>query len=275
MTKQVHIIGGGTVSYIRPHFAISAPAYGNTARALHIEVQGHPDFQGESHLYTTRMAGGEYERRTVGINGPVPGVNDVRASLFNAPRNLETNQDLTELIDKLVSDPAPKILFLPVAVCDFEAVSIVGEWPERTVEWEVGRHLSKLSTGVVRVPLDHQLSIRLGVAEKIIERIQKTRKDIFLVGFKETTGYSPREQFTAGLNLLKLASCNLVLANDSQTKISVIVTPEEAPYEPFSDRGIALATLVDMALNRSNGIEGRNDQKEDSLVEEQSKQKSH
>lgn len=249
MTKQVHIIGGGTISYIRPHFALSAPAYGGTAWALHNEVQGHPDFEGESYLYTTKMAGDYYEKIVVGKNGPPPG-DAVLESVFGGPEKLETNQDLAMLIDKLVEDQAPKVLFLPVAVCDFEATSISGTGPGWGVEWEVGQQLSRLST---RIPPDHSLSLKLGVAEKIIERIRKVRKDIFVVGFKETFGATPEGQFTAGLHLLKRASCNLILANDTQTRLNIIVTPEEAPYGPFSDRGIALATLVDMALSRSNG----------------------
>jgi hypothetical protein len=32
--KQVHIFGGGTVNFIRNHLAITAPAYGSTARKL-------------------------------------------------------------------------------------------------------------------------------------------------------------------------------------------------------------------------------------------------
>ena len=32
--KNIHIIGGGTVNHIRPHLALSAPAYGGTARKL-------------------------------------------------------------------------------------------------------------------------------------------------------------------------------------------------------------------------------------------------
>ena len=32
--RTVHIIGGGTVNHVRPHLALSAPAYGGTARRL-------------------------------------------------------------------------------------------------------------------------------------------------------------------------------------------------------------------------------------------------
>lgn len=34
MNKKVIILGGGTVSHIKSHLALTAPAYGNTARWL-------------------------------------------------------------------------------------------------------------------------------------------------------------------------------------------------------------------------------------------------
>jgi hypothetical protein len=33
--KMVHIMGGETFSHIRPHLALAAPAFGNTARAIY------------------------------------------------------------------------------------------------------------------------------------------------------------------------------------------------------------------------------------------------
>ena len=34
VNKQVHIIAGGTISKIRPHFALCAPAYDSVGRTL-------------------------------------------------------------------------------------------------------------------------------------------------------------------------------------------------------------------------------------------------
>lgn len=250
MTKQVHIIGGGTVAYIRPHLAIAAPAYGTTAHALSVELQSRPDFRGDVFLYTTRMAGEYFEKYTISDDGrptwevPDKGLLD---ELGNAPR-LETNEDLALLIDRLVADPAPKILFLPVSVCDFEPTRITVDGLDWDSGRAVGKHLDRLSTSA-----HENISIGLRMAEKIIKRVRKTRKDIFLVGFKETTGSTPQEQFVAGLHLLKQSSCNLVLANDTKTRMNVIVTPEEAPYGPYSNRDMALSLLLSMAITRSNG----------------------
>jgi hypothetical protein len=34
MREVIHIIGGGTVTHVRPHLAIASPAYGDTARTI-------------------------------------------------------------------------------------------------------------------------------------------------------------------------------------------------------------------------------------------------
>jgi hypothetical protein len=99
-------------------------------------------------------------------------------------------------------------------------------------------------------------------APKIISKIRRERKDIFLVGFKTTAGATPDEQFDAGLGLLKGSSCNLVVANDIRTRVNMIVTPEEARYvqkESISNpprpenesRWMFLDDLVEMAVKRS------------------------
>ncbi len=85
----------------------------------------------------------------------------------------------------------------------------------------------------------------------MIGAVRRERKDIFLVGFKTTTGATPAEQFAAGLRLLKQSSCNLVLANDLHTRLNMVVTPEQASYHVTEDRREALAGLVEMALLRS------------------------
>jgi hypothetical protein len=39
--KKVVTVGGGTVSHVRPHLALTAPAYGTTARKLAGMVREH------------------------------------------------------------------------------------------------------------------------------------------------------------------------------------------------------------------------------------------
>jgi len=54
------------------------------------------------------------------------------------------------------------------------------------------------------------------------------------------------------LHLVKEASANLVLANDTKTRLNIVVTPEEAKYHVTKDRQEALKGLAEMALLRSH-----------------------
>ncbi|MDD9900975.1 MAG: hypothetical protein OXT65_08355, partial [Alphaproteobacteria bacterium] len=88
----IHIMGGGTMSHIRSHFAITAAAYGGTARALHalLEKQGI-----SSELHLTKMA-------------------------CMGQSNVETNADAAKLTQDLIADPACKAIIFNFAVADFE-----------------------------------------------------------------------------------------------------------------------------------------------------------
>lgn len=211
-TRTAHIIAGGTHFHIRPHLALSAPAYGATGKALARELLGRGE---RVELHLTKMAGG-------------------------AP-DLDTNADVAALIARIVGDPSARMLFLPVALCDFTASVLEGGAPTPS-----GKGAPRLRTS------EGQKLLELTPAEKIIRAVRRERKDIFLVGFKSTAGASPAEQLAAGLTLLKTASCNLVLANDLHTRMSMIVTPEQASYHVTADRAEALRSLVDMAILRSD-----------------------
>lgn len=227
--KKVHIIGGGTVFHVRPHLALTAPAYGTTARKLaDICRDVFPKMDIELHL--TRMAGGS--------------------------KNLETNDDVAGLIASLVKDDTTKIIFMNAAMCDFDGSvplthnDIIGDarahLEGRPVTRVVGKRASRLKTG------EGNNLMFLMPAPKVINKIRKERKDIFLVGFKTTSGASEDEQYLAGLTLCKGASCNLVLANDIQTRTNMIITPEEARYCVTKNRDEALQELVKMAWLRSH-----------------------
>ena len=95
-------------------------------------------------------------------------------------------------------------------------------------------------------------SIYLHPAPKLLSTIRKTRKDIFLIGFKTTTNATEDEQYIAGLNLLKESSSNLILANDVITRKNMIITPEEARYHVTTNRNEVLEALVEMSLARSH-----------------------
>lgn len=223
---KMHIFGGGTVFHVRPHLALCAPAYGRVARDIDTIMLGlraqHPErVEGiaiKTHL--TQMAGGRL--------------------------GLETNADVAEEIDQVVSDPESKFVVMAAALCDFEGyIQEMRSAPTRVVTTKSGKDQSRLKTNA-----GDQL-MQLIPADKIIGSIRKKRKDIFLVGFKTTAGATEDEQFTAGLGLLKGASCNLVLANDIHTRVNMVITPEQARYHVTTIRHEALEGLVDMMLLRS------------------------
>ncbi len=217
--KKIAILGGGTVFHVRPHLALSAPAYGGTARTIKelISRKNYPLLEWNTQMYLTRMAGG----------------------LNYLP---ETNEDISKLVDNLIADKETKIIFFTVAMCDFTA-NVIDEMR--------GEYKDSNGKTELRLKSDQQRLLHLQPAEKVIDKIRKTRKDIFLVGCKTTTSASVDEMFEAGLTLLKKASCNLVLVNDLHTRMNMIVTPEQAKYAVSTDRDYVLKELVDMTYHRS------------------------
>lgn len=218
--KKIHVIGGGTFSYVRNHLALAAPAFGQTARALDGLFDNAiwapeaktkvPNWEWMTTLHLTKMA--EPSSKWI------------------------TNEDVKELIGYLVDDPETRVILMNAALCDYngEVETLAGD--------KYGPRL-KTSEGVRKMVLHP--------SDKILKDIRKTRKDIFLVAFKTTCGATPDEQYLAGLNLLKSNSCNLVLANDTKTHLNMVIVPEEARYGVTTDRTAALQTLVDITMART------------------------
>ncbi len=219
--KIVHIVGGGTISHVRTHLALAAPAYGGTARRLAAMAKAHDDKM-DVVLHLSKMA-------------------DPKSSI-------ETNEDLRDLVHTIVDDQRSKIVFWNPAVVDFDG---------QVGEIESGKLAKRLRTsGADGGMLEYNLA--LTPAPKLIHMFRNgspgraPRKDIFLVGFKATAGATPDEQYRQGLNMLKASSANLVLANDVVTRQNMIIVPEEAAYTVTNDREEALRSLVEMAYLRSH-----------------------
>lgn len=211
--RKIHVFGGGTIQHVRPHLALCAPAYGTAANKIAGILHSRGLF---GLLHMTRMAGGD----------------------------LETNEDVGRRVDRILRDPEPSIVFMSAALCDFDGSVLetrTGFGPEPTPS---GKDQPRLSSN------DRQY-LELRPSEKVVSRIRKVRKDIFLVGFKTTAGRTRDDQYLAGLGLLKKSSCNLVLANDVHTRLNMVITPEQASYHETTDRDEAMEGLVDMALLRS------------------------
>lgn len=218
---KVVIYGGGTVFHVRPHLALAAPAYGKTSDTLagYFKAQGW-----EVEVVKTKMAGG----------------------------TLETNADIQRhLREKVLPDTSVKMVVMSAALCDYEG-HISYPFSVSAPFSDSGKDQPRLKTS------DGNQHMYLVPADKLIGEIRKTRKDIFLIGFKTTAGATYGDQFRAGLKLLKQSSCNLVLANDVHTRTGIIVTPEQAAYGHTEvggykhSRESVLFTLVEMATARAN-----------------------
>lgn len=231
MNKKVYIIGGGTLTHISNHFAITAPAYGTTAREL-LTIMGHDarfDVL-DKELHLTKMAGGT---------------------------KLETNEDIRTLVGEIKANPMTKIVFFNAAIVDYIPAFLNGynavnqpntyQGLPQFFTTEFGKHVRRLETSKTGL-----VELTLVPDEKIIATIRQGRKDIFLVGFKSTCGDDEKTMYLKGLSLLKKGSINLVLVNDTKNHTNMIVTPEEAAYHVTKDRETALKQLVDIAWYRSH-----------------------
>lgn len=215
--KRIAIIGGGTISHVRSHLAIASLAYGTTARRLEKLCQEIiPEMATD--LYLTRMAGG---------NHPF---------FAHVPR-LETNEDVRRLTEQLVSNTAVKIIFFNAAMVD---------WNLQVLD---GQTNGKYQPRPDKASYHHRGLLKR--ADKVIESIRSERKDLFLIGFKQTEDLTEDEQYIKGLELCKTASCNLVFANDVVNHRNMVITPEEARYH-VGERFKALRGLVTMAKLRSH-----------------------
>lgn len=220
--KTVHVVGGGTVSHLRTHLALCVPAYGQAARRIAELCREHNKTM-DVRLHLTRMA--------------------------DPTSRIETNADMRNLVIQLVDDPCTKIIFFNPAICDFD-----GEVEEVASGKGAERLRTSNDTGA-----EQEYTIRLKPAPKIIRYIRKEgfegrepRKDIFLVGWKATAGATAEEQYRQGLKGLKTSSANLILANDTLTRLNMVIVPEEGTYHVTTDREAALRGVVEIAYLRSH-----------------------
>lgn len=271
--KKIVILGGGTNTYISNHLALSAPAYGTTAKTLANKFRRHEENKMEVDLYLTKMASSDS---------------------IHLGRNLpDTPEEIEELVDKLIADPDTRVIIFNVAMVDYKPTFLFtlesnsyDAYNPREITDKFGKYASRLNTS--KLP---EVCLELSVQDKIIQKIRKERKDILLVGFKTTCGATKEEQYNKGLKLCKDASANIVFVNDVdkdrittlkskiiekeklesilkyQHDISInllklekeildlqnngLVTPEESSYW-YNTRDEALDALVQMVLDRSH-----------------------
>lgn len=234
--KRFYVLTGGTMVHVAPHFSLCAPAYGRVGVDIHAELARALGRAGrdEAVLIRTKMA--------LGADSP----SSAERELFRQANlaYLETNDDLARLLALLVDRPDTACIVLACAVCDWqpEALRQAGE---PIASDRFGKQIARLETR------KGTLHASLRPADKLIGSIRQHRKDLFLVGFKATTGLSESAQYLTGLGLLKRASCNLVLANDLHTRLNMVITPEEARYHVGKDRREVVAGLCEMIVLRT------------------------
>lgn len=189
--KRIAIIGGGTNTYISNHLALSAPAYGTTAKHLYQKFLNHSDNKMDVELCLTKMADPSQDY-------------------------LDTPEDVEALVDELIADPDTRVIIFNVAMVDYKPTFLFtlesnsyDAYNPREITDKFGKYASRLNTS--KLP---EVCLELSVQDKIIQKIRKERKDILLVGFKTTCGATKEEQFQKGLKLCKDASANIVFVND-------------------------------------------------------------
>lgn len=161
----------------------------------------------------------------------------ILTKMADSNSTIVTNEDVSKLVDELVNDNTVKAIFFNVALCDFDGM--IGNTKS-------GKYETRLETK------DGGKKLYLFPSDKIINKIRNVRKDIFVVGFKTTSGATGEEQFNKGLNLLKKSSANIVLANDVLTKNNFIITPEDGVYGEEMSRDECLDKLVEMTYYRTH-----------------------
>lgn len=237
--KKAYILTGGTTQHVAAHLALSFPSYGRIGYDLNkrimLEISNY-----ETNLVPTAMAlsvlDSGYDRA------------DYYTLLSEANlRKLESNEDVSRLLDHLLSLDDTKVIYMPIALADWKVEDdefMIDHNPVRISHPNPKRR--RVSSKDAK-----KISINLVAAEKILSTIRSVRKDVFLVGWSHTAGVDTHEQYLIGLEKLKKSHCNLVFANDTVTQLNMVIVPEEEYYGLTTDRYEALRTLVKMVESRS------------------------
>jgi len=158
---MIHIFGGGTISHIRNHLAICAPAYGATANKL---FNLFWDYGMSVELHLTKMA--------------------------DKKSKLETNEDIANKIDELLGHRSTKAIVMNAALCDYDGFVL-----SDGVQTKSGKYAERLKTNLGRQ------NVLFVPATKVIGGIKAKRPDVFVVGFKTTAGATEFDQVVAASKL--------------------------------------------------------------------------
>lgn len=220
--SKVVIYGGGTVSHVRLHLALCAPAYGKTARLLYSlwqeAVQNRGRNAPQAVLRLTRMAD-------------------------NLSR-IESTEDLANTLTEDLRDPEVRAVFFNAAVCDYKGTIGRGGG---------GRFRDRLHSR------DGVQTMRLTPAEKLITRIKGNRPDIVLVGWKTTGGATQGQQVADARRQIAETRADFVFANDlsyddrDRPSFRNLIVTADGTHVAGSDHRAALTHLVKRVLSKVSG----------------------
>jgi len=160
----------------------------------------------------------------------------VLTKMADSRSQIVTNQDISDYINELLLDKNVGTIVLSAAICDYEL--------SEHKDIISGSHAERFKTK------NGSINLELQPSDKIISKIRLARPDIFLVGFKTTTGATSEEQYYNALKFMKSTKCNLVLANDVVSRNNMMIVPEEAKYVETTNRTKAIVCLADMIIMR-------------------------
>lgn len=133
----------------------------------------------------------------------------------------ETVADLEKLAASWVSDRSCKLVFW--------SASVPSAWMDSS----------------------HPMAMTADAEKTIIEQF-KQRPEIILALFSPSNGASPEQQVEAAKEVLKSTSASLVLANDSATKLNIVIDSSGKNIHESYDRETALAALVSSAITMAD-----------------------
>lgn len=190
MGNSVHVIGGGTVDRVRQNIALASVSYGETARRVAALAQEcWPE--ADTNLHLTRMAS-------------------------RGESDLETVDDVRSLLKRLVCTESTRAIFLPAALCPFQAgilehsIPVGGSPDSGTISPRAGQHLAVLTP-----------------KEEVVDYVRAYRRELVLVGFTTLAKMTESELAEAAILYAKLHMCNLVVAKDRVERRWALATPDE------------------------------------------------
>ncbi|WP_060192187.1 phosphopantothenoylcysteine decarboxylase [Burkholderia ubonensis] len=203
----IHIFGGGTVQHVRNHLALCAPAYGTTARKLAADLENLQDKHAVK-LHLTKLA--------------------------DPNSTMETNQDVSRVLNGILSDKGTRAIVFNVAMCDFSG-QIDGV--------ESGKYAERLKTRYAE-----QFHMELTPTPKLLASVKIARPDVFVVGFKTTAGETEIGQLDAAERQIRETGVDLVFANDTVTRNNMLVDAKRVRLRGSREEVLEMLGFVLQAL---------------------------